>query len=637
MVSIEKKQYKHSYLAYLIVATASFFLAAFFLLGYFTVKNNYIDTQFKQYNTTIAIIKHNISNYLINQKELIQSLAQSTEIIDFFKNQNSHATLTQFLETKKNNQYSTIIIFDQNNKPIFASDNNIGKYAENKALTNSAQRSLILGSADITDVTEIPPNALPEAQWKMYITTPVIHEKNLLGFIALELNTQKIMAVVSNYQKIVDHENITIINTTNNEPTMLLPTGIAQLCSYKTPNSSCAIYKEAFLRAIRGESGTAIGSNKDQQKTMITWQYIPETQWAIMLESSYTEVLEPLWTLKIVLLSIILLLMMVMLYCLFKAYQQLNQTINWVLIPTKISRIFLYILFILNTIMLVLFIMQYHRARSIYLQKQNSQFQISLKQAAQQIDTAIANIETIANSMVLDITNQTPDQHTLQQWLQKTLQQNSNLFSISVALKKDALWNLLSMHQQKEPVIELHIKKDQIDWLQQALEKTRTWITPLTKAAPMYTVKFYLKNDIEQKEPFGVISITYNKQNILTIAQQYMNNNQFIVTDAEKAIVYPEQQTQPNTLHTNNNNLRYELIPHLGWYIASKPDTTRSARGNEFYMLLLGITIMLANLCIVSYSFIRYETSDKNKNNRLMLYACLLVMLLTCIKLWVTL
>lgn len=385
MVSVEKKQPSRVYIVHLTIALVCFLISISMVYGYFYLKNRYVKDTFKHYTVTLETIKHNLKNYLNTQKQSIATLSTSSEIIAFLKNPTNQSTIADFL--KKNNVTANVIVSAPNFQPIFASHGTLGHYTHNERLKASMQRSLLLSDPDISDIFDSNDvNAKHTLQ--LFITMPVLYEKKILGFITLEINTQKIMNTVGTYQKTVDHEEIYIAKKINDS--------IGTLSSEKTnaTNEFTVIdaqkdpYHKEFTQSVHGENGTKIAYDKNNQKMMVCWQYIPETQWGILIASSYTEIMQSLFTLNIIVLLILLCMGLLIGYLLKKSWKYLVRTLDRTMIQINLSRSCLYLLFIINTMLMIQCIARYHSAMEVTQKKQALQYNHDITQATQPKDSA---------------------------------------------------------------------------------------------------------------------------------------------------------------------------------------------------------------------------------------------------------
>src|SRR4029077_11498397 len=102
----------------------------------------------------------------------------------------------------------------------------------------------------------------------------------------------------------------------------------------------------------------------------------------------------------------------------------------------------LYILFVVNSMLLIVYADHYYRTEKAHMQRE--MFKVSLQIAAQQIGRHIITLQTIAQSLALDMSNETINASVLKNRIENDMRDNADIANIIVASQDNDKWDIQS-------------------------------------------------------------------------------------------------------------------------------------------------------------------------------------------------
>ena len=640
MVSRLKKFTSYHAILHFLISMALVSMVIVSIVGYFFLKRNYIKTISSHSDVTLTTTITNITNYLQAKQQTSGQIAAMHQLIQFVKNPTT--PLSVEFQKKMADFTSATLIFSAEHTPLFVSDKKLNALAANGALQESIQRSMILVYPDLSDFVIDPETQMPH----LFITTPLISENQFIGTLATEIDLKAIQHYITNYTDLGDTGEIIVTKNRDHSIVTLLPTRFDPQASFKPLKAEKTPYYETFIEANNGHRGTLITRDEQHQKTFLTWQYMPLTQWGFTLKQAYRETAKPLLFFKIFMGIIVALCSLLFFYFLYKSWLHARKTMPLDKIFAKTLLSLVYLLFICNTALLMLYLANSYYEQSMLRQKDTLLFKGALQKAAQMVDYRIATVEMVANALAIDVTNSELTAAALPARLQLDLQENPDLNSIIYARKKNSGWEITTCSTEPDKKSKIiHTQAQQTpEWIQKALANQAAWLliqrpaqdSATTQPEPVYSVQFYDQQDFEQKSPLGFVSIVYHENALINLAQQKMGGFPFMLILPDGTIAYQDKTLafKPATVNVTNNqnkNLYLEKMTHLGWYIASVSQGTPYTP-RQILVFLLKIIALICSIVIATYSFARYAPAQRTQsNNKTLIYACLLTITFTSI------
>lgn len=595
------------------------------LVGYFSLKQTYIETLFSRQNTALVTAIENINLSIQSQISTLKNLAKNPKIIDFMKSNSQQTPTSENLKKELAPITDTILLFSVQYLPIFSSDGKISSYQQSAALQESIQRSLILGDIDISNLF-FSTDKLPS----IFITAPIIAENQFLGTIAIAFNPS-VLKKLSNEIIIMTraHDDITALFSSRSD------TDASQTAQ------DHASYQHIFQEATQGTSGATIVRNNTHKKILLTWQYMPLTEWGIVLTGSYDTAMQPFFMIKIIAALLILLCSIGISYIAYKAWQSMQKMGSPHSMFKKILLTFLYFLFVCNIVLFLIFITNKYHEYAIHKSQSSTLLKGTLQQAAQTVDYKVSLLENIARSLALDITSGRISSKNIINELEEEMQDNPDMLGIVYASQDNNSWKLVSCFHENKVIKTVQTTESQgPPWVQQALQSQGKWIlakNQLSKESqPMFVLPVYNKQDAERKSPQGVIAIIYTKDALMQNAHQKigaiplllaLNDGTIINKDKNIPLQGPSVDVSRNT----SGNLYLAEITHLSWYLGSILQPT-SLHTIKIVKTLITIILILSNITLYSYSFLwAHRTIVPEKSNKRLFAIALLIVLCTTI------
>ena len=606
-----------------------FFVAvvAFSALGYRYLRNSYLQNNVENLRSIIDVIQDNISHHIEAEMQKIQDITKAPEIIEFLQGKNTQKALIDFLQKKiENYEHVSVVMFSPKHEPIFVSNGQLSPYAQQEALQASIQRSLIFCGPSVSDFF------LNVARNKhvFFATAVVIANYELIGSIAIELSTDYIMKLmVDYYHKLGETGEIVIGKKMNDHIVALFPTRFNPDAAF-----NMKLPYVALKSAVAGERGNAIMYDDRKQKTLLVWQYMPLMEWGMDIKISYDEVMQSLILVKILSLFLIIISALGACYCLYRSWRRMKEKRIWDRIVSKTAISLLYILFVVNSMLLIVHADHYYRTEKAHMQREI--FKVSLQIAAQQIGRHIITLQTVAQSLAFDMSNETINASVLKNRIENDMRDNADIANIIVASQDNDKWDIQSFGRNTSH----EASEAQQDLLKQALAKSSSWSLLIKDGGQgefdlLYTIPFYVKQDIEHKKAQGVIGIVYPRKAFLDVAYEQIGaGHQIAILDNARKFVYRDTGFVQKSfaIDTNDDTARLETIPHLGWYLGGNiPDTTLLTY--NFFLLCMGIILDLCIMLMIAYCLVRHcDAKSTEKRYKILLLYEFLAIILTCLQ-----
>lgn len=612
---------------YFILSVLFVGMACMSIASYVFLKKTYLNTAISQSRDVLSSTINDTALYIQSAMHNVHQFAQHPEIMQFLKADERHRIFSDKFKKKLTDFAPATVIFSAKHAPLFTSMGALPDYDKNHALDDSIQRSLILSQPDISDFfftsTQTP---------LLFITVPVFSDTQFVGSVAAAISMDALNKIVSHFVELKKIDEIIIIKDINNEIKTLFPTPLHPQAFQKYTDSSAAL--DIAQQAVKGIGGHSIGEDNTHKKSLFVWQYMPLTEWGVIVKRSYKDITTPLLKIKLLLAFFIIICSTGAGYFLYKSWPHAQKTLHLDLVIARMLMIFIYIACIITLIMAVFFIKKEYDEYYRFEHKDLLLFKGSLQKAAQTIDYRIAALENIADSLAFDLMHGVITPQAVGKRLEADVNNHSDIAGISCAFKQNKEWHEISCIYENDLVKMLeteHIKE--LPWVHQAAENQASWIfvknNMQNDKEPMYTVPFYKPEDIEQKSPEGFISLMYTKNAMIENARPKISNSPLLLALNEGTIIYHDKDISidaatENILHAPLAHLYYEKIAHLGWYLGSIYASAPLKKTHIFVVILVSIMV-LGNIIIFIYSFLRYVGS-LSINNKFLLYAWLCMM-----------
>ena len=315
------------------------------------------------------------------------------------------------------------MILSAQHKPLFVSDKKLMAYATNTTFQESVQRSMLLFSSDVSSFVIDPETSTHH----LFITTPIVSDNSFLGTLAVELDLSSLMGFTTDYTDLGTTGEIIVTQKINGAIVTVFPTRFNHQAPFTPIATTKKAYSETFHHATNGQKGDVITHDDKGENSLLSWQYMPLTQWGFTIKQSYNEATKPLLRIKIFLGIIAALAALCILYFLYKSWLHARKTMPLDKIFANALLGLLYILFIFNTVLLVLYLTSYYYEHKALQHKDALTFKGALQKSAQMVDYRIANVEAVANSLALDISHAALTPTAIAATMQQVMRENPDI------------------------------------------------------------------------------------------------------------------------------------------------------------------------------------------------------------------
>lgn len=428
-----------------------------------------------------------------------------------------------------------IVLFSTTKKIPTSTDLNDELY-KNSELTRSCDRSTMCLTTDFSEYYFDPLLGDPA----LFITTPVMKNKKLIGTLVYQYDQQKIYTITNQYIDLgktgetalarQDDSFIFFVAPTRNDPEITFK---KRELSYKSPLSIQA--------SVLGGQGLGEATDYRAVPVIAAWTFIPKVDWGMVVKMDQSEIIEPLSTAKT---ALLLALCMLIIWIILLEFFYNKPLINRLITLSK-TRPFIYaphtfkhplfICMVIFLFMTIKTIINYQATNSSVTNKAKQSIVEDIENGAQKIEQILNKIAFTTQSIADDLQSHRLTKDDIIKRIKRDLAENNTIISITVAFApyaydKNIRLYAPSLTKTKNGYAETMIDSlyDYSDpkesslktgWYQKSLTQSQVWLDAYTNNQdsfpPTYSYTFFDKN----KQPIGVVSTAYKLKPIEKIAE----------------------------------------------------------------------------------------------------------------------
>ncbi len=373
----------------------------------------------------------------------------------------------------------------------------------------------------------------------LYLITPIFDKKKEQSFMIVEVDHEQLYKITNNFEDLGQTGEIVLGKHVGNSVVLVAPTRKNKQMAFKNLISLKSKAAIPIIRASKGIEGSGQFLDYLQDPIYAVWGFIPQLNLGMVVKKDISEIIKQ--DLLFSLLFYLSIALAFMSFCLsiygvlhVKGADITEKGVAVLRVRKRLIQALFWGTFLI--VLLTLFYQQLtHYQATALMEKKETQY---LEIAKQQISHSLKNVESIAYSFAKDYQTKRIIGSQISKRLQRDIKEHPELSGISVAYKPykyDESKKLYApfYYRSGQKVYESSLDSytdytqpfnKETFWYGPTLKEKKYWTNPFYETLSQelvisFSVPFYAPEDLEEKDPLGVVTVYYP----LSVIKKLMN------------------------------------------------------------------------------------------------------------------